>query len=92
MSTTRPFFTSSSGALDTDRILYEAIPLAKLVAAVGLVALVPVFLRGLLADVLGLGSAFGLLLTVATQFVLAVGTGIVLMYVVVRAIQISEEP
>jgi len=92
MSTARPFFASSSGELDTDRILYEAIPLAKLVAAVGLVALVPVFLRVLLADLLGLGSALGLLLTVATQFVLAVGTGIVLMYVVVRAIQLAEEP
>jgi|GEM_PF-581486 len=92
MSTARPFFVSSSGELDTDRILYEAIPLAKLVAAVGLVALVPVFLQVMLSDLLGFGSALGLLLTLATQFVLAVGTGIVLMYVVVRANQITEEP
>lgn len=92
MSTAKPFFTSPSGELDTDRILYEAIPLAKLVAAVGLVALVPMFLQVLLADLLGFGFALGLLLTVATQFVLAVGTGIVLMYVVVRANQITEEP
>jgi len=92
MSTSRPFFLQSSGELDTDRILYEAIPLAKLVAAVGLVALAPVFLRLLLSDLLGFGSALGLLLTFATQFVLAVGTGIVLMYVIVRANQIAEEP
>jgi len=91
MSTARPFFLQSSGELDTDRILYEAIPLAKLVAAVGLVALVPVFLRVLLSDLFGVASALGLLLTLATQFVLAVGTGIILMYVVVRAIQIAED-
>jgi len=91
MSTTRPFFLQSSGELDTDRILYEAIPLAKLVAAVGLVALVPVFLQVVLSTFLGMAFRVGLLLTIATQFVLAVGTGIVLMYVVVRALQIADE-
>jgi len=90
MSTARPFFVSSSGELDTDRILYEAIPLAKLVAAVGLVALAPVFLQVVLGTILGVPSPLGLLLTLATQFVLAVGTGIVLMYVVVRANRIAE--
>ena len=91
MSSYRLFFASPSGELDTGRILYEAFPLAKLVGAVGLVALVPVLLRVLLADILGLGSALGLVLTLATQFVLAVGTGIVLMYVVVRAHRIADE-
>lgn len=86
MSTTRPFFTSSSGELDTDRILYEAIPLAKLIGAVGLVALVPLFLQVVLEE-----TALGVLLTLAAQFVLAVGAGIVLVYVVVRANQIADE-
>ena len=89
MSSSRLFFASPSGELDTGRILYEALPLAKLVGVVGLVA--PVLLRVLLADILGLGSAFGLVLTLATQFVLAVGTGIVLLYVVVRANRIADE-
>lgn len=86
MSAFKPFFASSSGELDTNRILYEAIPLAKLIGAVGSVALVPLFLRAILEE-----TAFGLLLTLAAQFVLAVGGSVVLVYVVVRANQIAEE-
>jgi hypothetical protein len=36
-------------------------------------------------------SALSLLFTVVTQFILAIGAGIVLMYVIARGIQLSEE-
>jgi len=91
MSPSRPFFTAPSGDLDTGQIVDEALPLAKLVAAVGVVALVPVLLQVLLVEVLAVVPVFGVLFTFAAQFVLAVGTGIVLMYVVVRANQLAAE-
>lgn len=91
MSPSRPFFTSPSGELDTEQIIDEAVPLAKLVGAVGVVALVPIFLQVLLVEILGIVPLLGALLTLAGQFVVAVGTGVVLMYVVVRANQLVDE-
>jgi len=91
MSSSRPFFTSPSGALDTSQVVDEAVPLAKLVAAVGVVALVPVFLQVLLVEMLGIVPVLAALFTLAAQFLAAVGTGIVLMYVVVRANQLADE-
>lgn len=91
MSPSRPFFTSPSRDLDTGQIVEEALPLAKLVAAVGVVALVPVLLQVLLVELLAVVPVIGVLFTFATQFVLAVVTGIVLMYVVLRANQLAAE-
>lgn len=85
MSSSTPF-VDPTGTLDADQILAEAIPLAKLVGLVVGVALVPfavVFL-------LGLRSGIGLLFTLVGQFVLAVGSGIVLMYVVARGVQLAD--
>ena len=91
MSISRRFFTSPSGEFDTGQILYEVIPLAKLVGAVGLVALVPLLLNRLLFEFVGIIPLFGLLLSALTAFVLAVGTGLVLLYVVVRANQLADQ-
>lgn len=91
MSPSRPFFTSPAEELDTNQIVDEALPLAKLIGAVGAVALIPVLLQILLVEVLAVVPVFGVLFTLAAQFVVAVGTGIVLMYVVVRANQLVDE-
>lgn len=86
MPKAQPFIDRETGGLDTDQILAEAFPLAGLVALFGGLALVPyvfVFLSG------G-NTALGVLFTLLAQFVLAVGAGIVLMYVVARGIQLAD--
>lgn len=85
------FFEESDGTLDTDRLLYEAVPLAQLVAVVAAVALVPVFLQMVVVEALGLTPWLHGLLGFASQFVLAVGAGLVLLYVVVRGTRIAGE-
>jgi len=86
MSPSTPFITVD-GKIDTDRVLAEAIPLAKLVVLVVAVALGPL----LVVFALGGGSPIGLAFVLLAQFVLVVGGGIVLMHVVVRAIRLAEE-
>lgn len=79
-------FIDETGALDTDEVWVEVVPLAKLVGLFVGIALVP-----LAIVFIGAGSsALGGLLTVLAQFVLAVGAGIVLMYVVARGIDLSD--
>jgi hypothetical protein len=91
MSPSRPFFDSPSGAFDTGQILSEAIPLAKLVAGVAVVALIPQLVHWLFIELVSLTPTLAFVFTLATQFALAVGTGLVLMYVVVRAQQLAGE-
>jgi hypothetical protein len=91
MPSERPFFTAPEEELDTTQILSEALPLAKLVAAVGVVAFIPILLQTTLFEILGLVSLFELPFTLLTQLILAVGTGIVLLYVIVRANQLADE-
>lgn len=81
-----PFIDGETGGLDTDRIKTEAFPLAGLIALFAGLALVP-FVVVLLV---GGNSALGLLFTIVGQFILAVGTGVVLMYVITRAIQLAD--
>jgi len=87
MSPSTPFITAD-GRIDTDRVLAEAIPLAKLVVAVFAVALVPLLVVFMLG---GGGSPLGVVFVVLAQFVLVVGGGIFLMHVIVRAIRLAEE-
>ncbi|WP_254523028.1 hypothetical protein [Natrinema caseinilyticum] len=91
MAPSRPFFDPQSGELDTDQLLEEAVPLAKLVAVVGAIALVPLVLQFLLLRIFAFVPVFSAVLSLAAQFVLAVGTGIVLLYVVARANQLVDE-
>lgn len=86
MSPSRPFIEPDSGGLDTDQILTEAYPLAGLVLLFAGLALVP-FLVALLFG----GSFLSGLFTVLAQLVLAIGGGIVLMYVVARGVQLSGD-
>jgi hypothetical protein len=79
-----PFLDQEAGELDMSQIWTEAIPLAGLVALFGGLALVP-FLVALLLG----GNGFAFLFTLLAQFVLAVGAGIVLMYVVARGVALG---
>ncbi|WP_193570607.1 hypothetical protein [Halorubellus sp. JP-L1] len=84
MPSETPFVDRRDDTLDTDQILLEAVRLAKLVGLFVAIAVVP-FVFALLLGPSGIGFVFG----VVGQFVLAVGTGIVLMYVIARAIAIA---
>jgi len=87
--TSRLFFDGDE--LDSGAVWREVVPLARLVAVVGAVALVPLALQWLFVETLGLVPVLTALLSVATQFVLAVGTGVVLLYVVTRAIRLADD-
>lgn len=87
MSNSPPFIDQSSSTLDFEQIREEVFPLLGLVVFFGGLAL----LTFLFALVFSGTSAFGLLFMVLTQLVLAVGGGIVLMYVVARGIQLAGE-
>lgn len=82
-----PFIDRESGELNFDQIRREVFPLAGLIVLFGGAALL-VFLLALLAAGNSLLSGF---FTVLSQFILAVGTGIVLIYVVARGVQLADE-
>lgn len=82
-----PFVDPETGSLDRSQIIAEAAPLAGLIALFAGLALVP-FLLVLLA--MG-NSILGVLFTIVAQLILAIGAGIVLMYVVTRSIQLAGE-
>lgn len=87
MTNDPPFIDPETRALDTDQILAEVLPLAGLIALFAGLALVPFLVVLLFAR----NSSLGVLFTIIAQFVLAVGTGVVLMYVVARGIQLADE-
>ncbi|WP_435157608.1 hypothetical protein [Haladaptatus sp. DFWS20] len=65
----------------------EVVPLAKLIGVFVAMALVPFTVVFLLSG----HSVIGVLFTLVGQFILAVGSGIVLMYIIARALQLSGE-
>lgn len=90
MPPSRLFVDPETGELDTDQILTEAIPLAKLLALAVAAALIP-FVLGLAVIETGVLVVIGELFILVAQFVLAVGTGIVLLYIISRAIQLTTD-
>lgn len=86
MPSDTPFVDRTDGTLDTDQILVEAIPLAKLIGLFALVGFVPLAI-GFLLEPSGLALPFAAL----AQFVFAVGAGIVLIYAVARGIALAGE-
>lgn len=82
----RPFIDQDTGALDTEQIQTELYPLTGLVALFAGLALIPFIFVFVFAG----NSALGALFTILTQFVLVIGTGIVLMYVIARGIDLSD--
>ena len=87
MSPSNPFIDRETGQIDTDRVLVEAIPIAKLIGLFVAIALVPL----LVVFVLVGNSAIGMLFILVAQFVLAVGAGVVLLYIITRAIRLANE-
>lgn len=81
-----PFIDQESGELGLAQIREEVFPLAGLIVLFGGLALLVFLITLLVAG----NSLLGGLLTVVSQFILAVGTGIVLMYVIARGIQIAD--
>jgi hypothetical protein len=83
---TPPFIDPESGELDLGQIRTEIFPLAGLIVLFGgltmLVFLITLFVAG--------NSLLAGVFTVVSQFILAVGTGIVLMYVIARGIQLAD--
>jgi len=84
MSDGPPFVAPETGALDTAQIRAEVYPLAGLVMLFGALALIPFVLAMLLG-----ASPLGVVFTIIAQFILAIGTGIVLIYVVARGTQLA---
>lgn len=80
-------FVDETGAIDRSRVLSEAVPLAKLVLLVAAAAFLPFSVVLLFGSYSIVEPVFTLL----TQFVIAVGTGVVLIYVVARGVQVAEE-
>ena len=87
MASFPPFVDQETGRIDRTQVLTEAIPLAELIGLVVAIALIPFAFVVLL----GGHSGFSVILTLVTQFILAVGSGIVLIYCITRAIQITSE-
>lgn len=86
MPPSNPIIDPETGDIDLHRLYYEARPIAELIAAFAGVALLP------FAAAFAFGSSLiGALFAVLGQFVLAVGAGVVLLYVISRAIRLAEE-
>jgi hypothetical protein len=73
-------FVAPDGTVNTERVLAEAVPLARLIVLVVLAAAPPFALVFLFAG----DSLLGTLLSVVGGVVLAAGAGVVLIHVVVR--------
>lgn len=86
MPSSPPFIDQETGGLDTDQIRSEAYPLFGLIALFAGLALIPF----VVVFFVGGSSALGFLFSVLGQLILAVGAGIVLMYVVARGIRLAE--
>ncbi|QIB75003.1 hypothetical protein GL213_05490 [Halogeometricum borinquense] len=87
MPPSKPFFEQETGKLDTTQLLDEATPIAELIGLFAILALIPfAIVFAFLRD-----SLIGMPLVVLAQFILAVGVATVLLYVITRAIQLSNE-
>ncbi|AJF27217.1 MULTISPECIES: hypothetical protein [Haloarcula] len=87
MPSSRPFIDPATGELEIARIISEAVPLAKLIGVFVAVSLPPYAVALFGAE----NTALGALLALLGDFILAVGAGVVLMYVIVRGIQLADE-
>lgn len=86
MSSSTPFVDIETGTLDFGQIWRETYPILGLILLFGILGVIPLYLgRGL-----EFGSLLGTGLALIGQLIFAVGSGIVLMYIIVRAIQLSD--
>lgn len=82
-----PFIDPGTGEIDIAQIATESLPLGKLIAVFGVLSLIPYAIAVFTFP----HSILSAILIVVAQFILAVGTGIVLMYIIVRGLQLMEE-
>lgn len=87
MAPAPPFIDHETDSLDFQQIRTEAFPLAGIIALFVGLALIPF----VLVVLFGGNTAIGLLFTVVAQLILAVGAGIVLIYVIARGIRLADE-
>lgn len=85
MPSATPFADPATGKLDTAQIITEARPIAKLIGVFVAVSLVPFGLGFFAAP-----SALSMVFFLFGQFILAVGAGVVLLYIITRGIELSE--
>lgn len=88
MTSAPPFVDPTTGELETDQILQEAVPLGKLIGVFVIISLVPFGLAFLFTR---FPFPLRAVLTVFGQFILAIGAAIVLMYIIARGMQLSGE-
>ena len=86
MSQSPPFVDTESGTLQTRQIWTEAFPLIGLMLLFGALAVVPFALVSFGPP----GYLIETVLVVLMQFILLVGSGIVLMYVIARGMQLAN--
>jgi len=86
MSGSPPFVNREENELDLRRIWEEALPIVGLIVLFAAAAALPY----VLVMVVFQDRFAGLVFTLFAQLVVAVGTAIVLMYVIARAIQIAD--
>jgi len=86
MSASPPFVDKDDDELDLHQIWDEAIPLVGLIILFGSLALLPYLLTRLIFG----GTILSVFFVLFVQLVLAVGTAVVLMYVIARAIQLAD--
>ncbi|QSG10194.1 hypothetical protein [Halapricum desulfuricans] len=89
MPSSTPFIDRETGTFDFEQIWREAYPILGLVLLFGILGLLPLYLGAAVTAATGFSSLIGTALTWLGQLILAVGSGIVLMYVIVRAIQLA---
>lgn len=86
MSHSRPF-VEPDGSIDRAEVLEEAQALASLVGLVFVASLIPLLLTLIGGVIPGLGLVF----MVLAYIILAIGSGIVLMYIIARGMQLSVQ-
>jgi len=82
MASSPPFVDPDAKTVDFRQLLHESVPLFVLVGLVGVLTWLPLFVGG------GLGAT-PLLFTLVRQLLLAVGSALVLLYVIARGIQLA---
>ena len=87
MPSARPFIDPATGDVNTAQIVSEAVPLAKLIGVFVAGSLLPYAIVFFGSE----SSALGGLVALLGDFILAVGAGVVLMYVIARGIQLAGE-
>jgi hypothetical protein len=83
------FIDAEAGGIDLDEIAREAVPIAYIIGLFVSIAIIPFALTVLFAG----NSVLGVLLGLLTQFILAIGGAVTLLYIVARGVEAAgNEP